>query len=187
MIEDMLLLRKIKEGDIKAFEQVFRLYFSPLRRYATRITGNEGSAEEIVQQLFYVFWKNRSKVNILQSLKSYLYGAVRNGSLQWLEHQDVCRRYISKQEGNSLILGSENEPEYNSPQGKMEYKELEKIFFDTLQNLPERRRSIYKMNRFEGKTYAEIADLFSISVKTVEAEMSKALSAFRKEIQNYMN
>ena len=69
----------------------------------------------------------------------------------------------------------------------MEYKELEKIFFDTLQNLPERRRSIYKMNRFEGKTYAEIADLFSISVKTVEAEMSKALSAFRKEIQNYMN
>ena len=57
MLEDLLILRKIKEGDIKTFESVFRLYYSPLCLYAFSITGRKDIAEEIVQELFYVFGK----------------------------------------------------------------------------------------------------------------------------------
>ena len=54
---DLFVLKKIKEGDIKAFESIFRLYYTPLCLYATSITGEQEVAEEIVQDLFYVFWK----------------------------------------------------------------------------------------------------------------------------------
>lgn len=85
--------QKIKEGDIKAFESIFRLYYTPLCLYATSITGEQEVAEEIVQDLFYVFWKERESLPILRSIKNYLYGATRNRSLQYLEHREVRYRY----------------------------------------------------------------------------------------------
>ena len=54
-----MILARIKEGDIKAFEGIFRRYYSPLCWYAAGITGDTASAEEIVEELFYVLWKNR--------------------------------------------------------------------------------------------------------------------------------
>ena len=57
MLNDLLTLTKIREGDIKAFEDVFRRYYSPLCWYAMSITGSMEAAEEIVEELFYGFWK----------------------------------------------------------------------------------------------------------------------------------
>ena len=63
MLNDLFVLTKIKEGDVKAFEGIFRLYYSPLCLYAAGITGNRDVAEEIVQELFYVFWKEKEKLH----------------------------------------------------------------------------------------------------------------------------
>ena len=82
-MKDLLTLTKIKNGDVKAFEQVFRLYYMPLCMFAASITGRMDIAEEIVQELFYVFWKERERLQLFHTIKSYLYGAVRNQSLQW--------------------------------------------------------------------------------------------------------
>ena len=71
MLNDLFVLTKIKEGDVKAFEGIFRLYYSPLCLYAAGITGNRDVAEEIVQELFYVFWKEKEKLQVFLSLKSY--------------------------------------------------------------------------------------------------------------------
>ena len=65
-------------------------------------------------------------------------------------------------------------------------KELEELINRTLEKLPERRRCIFKMHRMEGKKYAEIASLLTVSVKTVEAEMTKALKTLRKEVEKYI-
>ena len=92
-MKDLLTLTKIKNGDVKAFEQVFRLYYMPLCMFAASITGRMDIAEEIVQELFYVFWKERERLQLFHTIKSYLYGAVRNQSLQYWEHQDVRNRY----------------------------------------------------------------------------------------------
>ena len=172
MLNDLFVLTKIKEGDVKAFEGIFRLYYSPLCLYAASITGSMDVAEEIVQELFYVFWKEKEKLQVFRSLKSYLYGAVRNQSLQYCEHQEVRNRYRE-----NVLSGN--------PQDQLEYKELEALINRTLSKLPERRLRIFRMQRFEGKKYAEIASALSLSVKTVEAEMTKALQTLRKEIENY--
>ena len=93
MLNELFILTKIKEGDIKAFEEIFRRYYSPLCWYATGITGEMEAAEEIVEELFYVFWKDREHLQIFQSVKSYLYKAVRNAALQFCEHKEVKERF----------------------------------------------------------------------------------------------
>ena len=179
MLEDLLILRKIKEGDIKTFESVFRLYYSPLCLYAFSITGRNDIAEEIVQELFYVFWKDRDKLQILHSVKSYLYGAIRNQSLQYCEHVNVRERYKEHQ------LNAEEQVPDSTPEEMLEYKELEEVINRTLKKLPQRRQAIFRMHRLEGLKYKEIADTLSLSVKTIEAEMTKTYQELRREIERY--
>lgn len=179
MLNDLFVLTKIKEGDVKAFEGIFRRYYSPLCLYAAGITGNMDVAEEIVQELFYVFWKEKEKLQVFRSIKSYLYGAVRNQALQYCEHLEVRNRY------RETVLTANQHSKPSDPQDHLEYKELENLINRTLRKLPQRRLRIFRMHRFEGKKYAEIASALSLSVKTVEAEMTKALQTLRKEIENY--
>jgi RNA polymerase sigma-70 factor (ECF subfamily) len=181
MLNDLFVLKKIQEGDIHQFESLFRLYYSPLCLYAAGITGRTDISEEIVQDLFYVFWKERERLQLYHSIKSYLYGSVRNRSLQYCEHQEVMERHRRQ-----TALSADGEPSRtDNPQDVLEYKELEDLISRTLSKLPERRLRIFQMHRFEGKKYAEIASALSLSVKTVEAEMTKALHALRKEVETY--
>jgi len=176
---DFVLYTKVRDGDIRAYETLFRRYYDPLCMYGNKITNNMDAAEEIVQELFYTLWKDRESLRIVWSVKPYLYGAVRNQSLQYLEHLKVREHYYRK------IMAS-NPPEsdpHDSPQEILEYKELEQRLELALESLPKRRRDIFRMNRFEGKKYEQIALEMSLSVKTIEAEMSKALQVLRKSLK----
>ena len=133
-------------------------------------------AEDIVQELFYTIWKERTSLRIVWSVKSYLYGAVRNQSLQYLERLNVRKQYDQKTVADEIPESDPND----SPQKILEYKELEQRLEFALEKLPKRRRDIFRMNRFEGKKYEQIAHEMSLSVKTIEAEMSKALKEIRK-------
>ena len=180
MLDELLILKKIKGGDIKAFEELFRRYYFPLCCYAAGITGHVAGTMGVVEELFYVLWKERERLQIFQSVKSYLYRATRNQSLQYCEHEEVRNRY------RETVLTTSNPEQSTDPHQQMEYEELQKLINSTLEKLPERRMRIFKMHREEGKKYAEIALLLSLSVKTVEAEMTKTLRTLRKEIENYI-
>lgn len=179
MLTDLSSSRKIKEGDIRSFERLFRSTFTPLCLYATGITGRREIAEEIVQDVFYILWRDRERLQIFQSIKAYLYAAVRNRSLQYCEHSSV------EEQHREQVLSRENEPENSTPLEVVEYRELEDLINRALTKLPPRRLRIFRLHREEGRRYNEIAKQLSISVKTVEAEMSKALQALRKEVEKY--
>ena len=172
----LLIFKKIKNGDIQAFETLFRSCYEPLCRYACQFVENADTAEEIVQNLFYVLWKDRDSLQIFTSVNGYLYRSVKNKSLQYVEKAMVRDNYQKMSAGNSII-------ETVTPQEELEYKELEQQIEKTLRRLPERRQKIFRMNRMEGKKYNEIAQELQISVKTVEAEISKAL----RELRNNYN
>ena len=179
MPNELIEFLKIKEGDIKAFERIFRLYYTPLYLYAFSITGQKETSEEVVQDVFYMIWKEREKIQILRSVKNYLYKSVKNRSLHYLEQLRVREQYRENYTtGNNLTT----EP---SPDELLEYKELEELIQTTIRKLPERCRHIFSMHRIHGKKYKEIAANLSISVKTVEAEMTKAYRALRTEVEKY--
>lgn len=178
MLKEIVLVTQIKKGDIKAFELLFRRYYSPLCWYAASIVGNGEVAEEIVEELFYTIWKEKEKLNIFHSVKSYLYTAAWNGCLQ---HQ----RQRQKDEELQRKM-SQRIPTYtSSPEDEAEFEDLQRTVDRCLARMSERCRNIFLMHRDEGLKYAEIAQRLGISVKTVEANMSKALALLRKEIETY--
>jgi RNA polymerase sigma-70 factor (ECF subfamily) len=77
--------------------------------------------------------------------------------------------------------------EGKSESDHLQYKELNESIQKVLSILPERSRKIFEMSRFEGLKYQEIAEKLSISVKTVEANMTKTLKTFRKHLKQYRN
>ena len=134
MLDELMILARIKEGDIKAFEGIFRRYYSPLCWYAAGITGDTASAEEIVEELFYVLWKNRERLQVFQSVKSYLYRSVRNEAVQFCEYQEVKERYRAS-------VRTESGPGYSSdPHAHLEYEELQTLIRHTLDKQPRRRQ-----------------------------------------------
>jgi len=179
MLDDLFLIKRIKDNDIEAFEKLFRLYYAPLCRYADSFINDMSASEEVVQDLFYVVWKERVQLSIGISVKSYLYRAVQNKAFHYLKHLQVKESFRETMSNNDL------ETDSITPESELEYKELEHQLLLTLERLPERQRRIFCMNRFDGKTYGEIAPELSISVKTVEADMTKVLTILRKELKHF--
>ena len=169
---------RIKQDDLVEFEKLFKSYYSPLCHFAFRFLKDMDLAEEIVQEFFYNYWKNRQTMNIQISIKSYMFRSIRNNSLKYLEHIKVVKKYEQNFiDTNSSDAGFET--------NELEVKELNEIIEATLNELPERCSQIFKLSRFEGLKYNEIAEKLSISVKTVEANMGKALQLFRKNLKQY--
>ena len=174
------IVNKIKQGDIRVFEKVFRDLYAPLCGYANKIIHDKDKAEELVQEVFYIIWKKRERLMISVSLKSYLYKSVQNSCLQLSQHEvvkDKYRQYIINGEHNNIL----------NPEKELEVQEINRAIDKTLDNLPERCKKIFQMNRFEGLKYREIAEKLSISQKTVEANISKALHHLRKNLKQYVD
>jgi RNA polymerase sigma-70 factor, ECF subfamily len=177
LIPDKNIIAKISAGDLGTFESVFRDYYENLCRYALRILNDSAEAEEVVQDLFYSIWEKRQNISINISLNSYLYKAVHNRCIKYLRHRNVEEKYRT---GYHEALKSPETPEENTRS-----EELYRIFEKTLDSLPLKCSAIFRMNRFEGLKYKEIADRLSVSVKTVEANMGRALKMLRKNLKDF--
>lgn len=172
--------QKTRNDDISAFEKLFRKYYPLLVRYSYGFTRDMDAAEEIVQDFFFNYWKNRKKINIKFSVKSYFYRSVRNNTLKYLDALEVRRRYATM-----VIDGSRESPGYE--ESDMELSELHELIDDILGEMPERCSTIFRMSRFGGLKYEEIASELSVSVKTVEANIGKALKMLREKLGKYYN
>lgn len=175
MSGDSEIVMRIRKGDVKEFEALFRSSYVSLVRYAGTIISDRDTCEEIVQDLFYRLWQNRETLSIESSLNGYLFRSVHNRCLHHISHLKVVEKH-------SAELASEPEPVADSPSDILQYKELQEKIAGLIESLPPRCGQIFCMSRFEGLRYSEIAGRLAVSVKTVEAEMGRALKVFRKEL-----
>ena len=178
ILKEQQQLRKIRRGDIESFEKLFHAFYPALLRYAETLVRKTEIGEEVVQDVFYNVWKNRDSIRITQSWKGYLYRSVYNNSMMHLRKK---RREFSLEDG----LFPEKDGGSPNPIQELEYQEISAVISDTIGRLPERTREIFLLNRQEGLKYREIAERLSISIKTVEANMGKALSALRESVEKH--
>jgi len=175
MIRDTEIIGRIRKGDVGQFELLFRSSYVSLVRYAKTLIKDHDTAEEIVQDLFFRLWKDKEKLKIESSLNGYLFRSVHNKCLHFIEHNRVVERHAED-------ISNRQTESHESPSDILNYKELQEKVARILERLPERCGKIFTMSRFEGLKYAEIAEKLSVSVKTVEANMGRALKEFRKEL-----
>jgi len=175
MISDTEIIRRIRQGDVRQFESLFRSSYVSLVRYAKTLIKDHDTAEEIVQDLFFRLWQDKEKIKIESSLNGYLFRAVHNRCLHFIDHSKIVERYARE-------MAARPEESAENPTDILHYKELQAKIAWILEKLPERCGKIFCMSRFEGLKYSEIAERLSVSIKTVEANMGRALKEFRKAL-----
>lgn len=161
--------------DTNTYTWLFNTYYKPLCYFAMKYVGESQQAEEVVGDVFYKLWKKRSDVNIKSSAISYLYSSVRNQALDYLKKNDVLHKSYD-------ISYSYSVADHYCPARTLEYNELQRQHQYIIEKLAPQCKRIYKMSRYEGLKYKEIAEQLGISIKTVETQMRRALIRFRKEI-----
>ncbi|MFK8058999.1 MAG: RNA polymerase sigma factor [Polaribacter sp.] len=173
-LNDIELINSLKRGDSKGYQYLVSSYHIKLCVYAKSLTNDSDLAEDIVQNVFMSIWKNRNKLKEEFAVKSYLYKSVYNEFIdQYRKKKAVFtleKKYI---EALTYIVEEEDE------------KSLEKlmnIVKKEIDKLPPKCKQTFLLSKEEGLTNVEIAEYLNVSIKSVEAHITKAFSILRKSI-----
>jgi RNA polymerase sigma-70 factor, ECF subfamily len=177
-VTDRELLERLRQGDPAAFDAIFRTWYAPLVGTAERMLRDRAVAEELVQDVMLELWRRRETLDASGSPQAYLFQATRNRVLNHLRHLKIEQR---------------SEPEVRrespaSPQADahVSEQELEVAIQQAVRTLPDRCREVFELSRVHGLKYSEIATALGISVKTVEAQMGKALRTLRERLDQWL-
>lgn len=174
------------KGDEKAFEYIFKTYFSYLLNYARQILKDTDAAEEIVESVFLNLWENKSEIKLETSLKSYLFKSVYNHCLNHLKHAQVKERYVLYFKHHVSTDSEGNIISADYPISNLIEKELSEIIEKSIQDLPAQCREVFMMSRYQNLKNEEIAQKLNISVNTVRTQISRALAKLRESLKEYL-
>jgi RNA polymerase sigma-70 factor (family 1) len=172
------LIERLKNGDESAYSYLFDQYYAPLTSFAFRFTRSYEISKDVVQNLFIRLYQNRDTLTIQTDIKSYLYKAVYNGSLNELKKETL-------REEHHLYYVSERETTH-CDQAREETEKEHKIY-QAIQQLSPRCRKIFLMSRIDGKKNHEIAAELGLSIRTIETQVSLALKSIRKTVLKIYN
>ncbi len=170
------LLAGIKKSDEKAFAELFNAWYHFALEVAFHYCNHE-DAEEIAGDFFCKLWQNRQKVDGIHNFKNYLFVSVKNQCLNALRKRKMDTVALEN------IFDIHDFPE-NDPWLGIVTSELETQMNQSIENLPPKCREIFLLVREEGLHYREVAEKLSISMKTVDVQLSRAtrkiMDVFRK-------
>lgn len=177
-IIEKILISRLLEGDSSAFSTIFTAYYRDLVIFAIRFTHDSNESEEIVQNTFVKLWEDHESIRINSSLKSYLLKSVQNKCIDWLRHRKIVNIHDSK------VLINSVEYESNTDNYLLQ-SELQEQIDSALGKLPQEVSEAFRMNRYKGLKYHEIAKIMNVSERTIEVYIGKALALLRKYLQEY--
>ncbi|OFY29660.1 MAG: hypothetical protein A2275_03490 [Bacteroidetes bacterium RIFOXYA12_FULL_35_11] len=168
----------MKTDEDKAVELMFTSYYGVLCKRVNRIINNTIVSEDIVQDVFYNFWEKKSRLNIELSIGAYLNRMALNAALTFIRKV----KKISLCELNESLAYEKEVSNIEREEEALSFRKLQEKVQGLIESLPPKCKIIFTMSRFEEMTNKQIADHLSISVKTVENQMTKALRVFRNNL-----
>ena len=156
----------------KEFKQLFDAHFDEIRNYIWFRCGDGELASDIAQEAFIKLWEKRP----------YSDHTKLRGLLFKIASNSFVSSYRKKTSELKFRTSISWEHEMKTPEKELQLKELKAQYEQTLNQMPENQRVVFLMNRFDKKSYKEIAEANGIGQKAVEKRMSLALKFLRKKI-----
>ncbi len=173
------LVRRIAEDDSHAFTEFYELYYSKVLSFSRYFSNSATECKEIVSDVFFYLWMNRKKLPDLQNIDGYLYTSIRNQALKYINQN---KRFPTDQlEDIPLDIYIET----NSPEKILITHELKTIIEKAVNELPNRCKFIFLLIREHGLKYKEVAEMLSISDRTVQAQMIIATKKITESVRSY--
>lgn len=168
---------KISRDEYAAFRELYLLMYAPLMRFANIYTYDTQVAEDVLADVFLKLWEQRHLLNNINNLRVYLYTAVKNTALNYRNRQSK----IADDSDNLADLQTGNA----DPEEALISSEISKQIKKAVNELPPRCKLIFQLAKEEGMRYKEISTILGISIKTIDNQLSIALSKIGTAILDY--
>lgn len=172
MLSEKEILLALKAGEESAFRMVFDQNFKKLYAFSFRLLKNKEQAEEVVNDALLSVWINRNKLNEDLAIAPYLYTITRRLTLNVLRHIATSQKMIDQ-------LWRDIQKVSNSTEETILLSDLQRFTDSSLNILPQQQQIVFKMSRYEGLNYDEIAEKLNISRNTVKNHLVAALKTLR--------
>jgi RNA polymerase sigma-70 factor (family 1) len=172
------LLQRLASGEQHAFRQIFEHYWDQVYAVGLKISKSPELAKDLAQETFMKLWQQRAQLKDVTNFRAYLNVLSRNLAI------DHLRKKVFTPDNEDYLLNYFREDAIAST-GNAEYKELEQILHEAVNELPPQMQQVFRLSRFEGLSHAEIATRMNITLVTSKSYMVRALAAIRKHLSRY--
>ncbi|HNP19584.1 MAG TPA: RNA polymerase sigma-70 factor [Fulvivirga sp.] len=170
------LVRKLKSGDQDAFKSLYEEFGKKLYYFGRKYQLSEEDSSEIVQETFYKIWNKREELKPEFSFNSFVITIAKNLIFNKIRKNVYERSYLSSLDHTDFV--------HNETDRQVIYSDLENIAMQAIEQLPPKRKHIFKLSRESGMSNQEIAESLSISKSTVENQMNKCLKFLKQYLEN---
>lgn len=174
-MQDSELLKKISEGSVVAYEEIFRRHYSAVLHFLGGVLKDMAVVEDLAQDIFMKLWLRREELSGVRSLKDYLFIASRNAAMS------VLRSRRSSEEGLD-VLSEDRAGARATTSDRAEYASTRRVLTQAMDTLPQVRGEVFRLSREQNLSNSEIASRMGLSVRTVEKHISLALRDLRAKI-----
>ena len=173
--DNNVLIESLRVGDEKAYTYLIDTYHYKLCVYANSLVKNIYSAEDIVQNVFIKVWEQRTRLKSDHAIKSFLYKLVYNEFIDlYRKNQSLFSLEKTYYDAlNSVVLEDDHES----------FQRILKVVNKEIESLPPKCKEVFILSKKEGLTNIEIAEHLDVSIKTVEAQITKAFSILRSSLE----
>lgn len=179
-LQDKQLIERIRKGNSAAFEELFNRYWEPLFAAAMHRLQSRDLSQDVIQELFVDLWVKRTSLQIQSNVEGYLYTSLKHRIINKIKSEAVRDKY------EKMVLEFYEINELATGRQFSEKALLEEIKKQT-EKLPDRRREIFEMSRFDQLSHKEISDKLNISPKTVENHINNALKTIRPRLEKIIS
>lgn len=173
-LEDIELVKKVKDGDVLAYEILVRRYEPVLYRFLRRWTNETVLIEEVIQDSLFKLYKNIHRVDEKKKFSSYLFTIAKN------QLTDQFRRQKKTLPLLDIVPGSNGEYLYE----EVERKDIQTRIRLALLNLKEKQRKIIELYFFEGLTYKKMGKMLGVPLNTIKTNIRRAKTSLKKILKN---
>jgi RNA polymerase sigma-70 factor (family 1) len=175
---DISLFGRIAAGDEEAFETIFHAHNRTLYPFILSVVKNEADAKEIIQEVFLKLWLKRESLTTIDNPGGWLYTVAANTAYAYLRRE---ARYATRLQTAAGFPGASLDDIHE----QFDTKEMKAMIAEAVVKLPARRRQVFEMSRYEGRSRREIAEELGISENTVRNHLAEAVSSIQDYIKKH--
>jgi RNA polymerase sigma-70 factor (family 1) len=172
---DKQLFNRVAEGDEAAFKELYQKYAPQLWPFLMKLTKSEDASDELIQEVFIRVWINRDQLDNIDNPRAWLYRIASNQAHNWFNKNILERK--------AAVKHQQNTPEDATIDTNLHLRQMMMAVNTAVSELPQQRRTIYRMNRDRGMKAAEIAQELNISVFTVKNTLAASVKFIRQRLE----
>lgn len=174
MEQERDILERMAHGDRAAFDSLYLHYAPKIEEMAYWMLKNHAEAEDVMQSVMLKVWERRTELAKTIHFSNYLFTMMKNAIFDIYDHSEIHARYESARRSTPHFFYDD------SLDSQVQTNDLALLISIAVEKMPDQRRRIFQMSRYEGLSNREIAERLRISVKTVENHMTSALNQLRR-------